>query len=249
MVTIRRADRGDAAGLARLAEVTFRDSFAATNDPADMEIHCSTNFGTEIQLREIQSPSLVTILGDDDGELVAFAQLRLRSPIECVPAEHPSELYRLYVMKRLHGLGMAHELMREVLDTVRMVASDRIWLGVWERNERALAFYRKFGFEVVGDHVFQFGRDPQRDLIMALEVGATHTALTCSCSGRAPAYHGRAACASFHAHAVRFMRQHAAAELRVRGGTDADTQSVASGRSPALHRAWSIAPRWWNEGC
>jgi ribosomal protein S18 acetylase RimI-like enzyme len=60
--------------------------------------------------------------------------------------------------------------MRAVLETVRTVGSDRIWLGVWERNGRALAFYRKFGFEVFGDHVFQFGRDPQRDLIMALEV-------------------------------------------------------------------------------
>jgi ribosomal protein S18 acetylase RimI-like enzyme len=170
MVTIRRADRGDAAALASLAERTFRDAFAATNDPVDMEIHCSTNFGPEVQLRDIQNPSLVTILGDDDGHLVAFAQLRLHSPIDCVLAKHPSELYRLYVMKRLHGLGIAHELMRAVLETVRTVGSDRIWLGVWERNGRALAFYRKFGFEVFGDHVFQFGRDPQRDLIMALEV-------------------------------------------------------------------------------
>jgi ribosomal protein S18 acetylase RimI-like enzyme len=78
----------------------------------------------------------------------------------------------LYVSQRWHGLGIAHEIMREVLATARLAASDRIWLGVWQRNERALAFYRKFGFEVVGDHTFQFGNDPQRDLVMALEVGA-----------------------------------------------------------------------------
>jgi diamine N-acetyltransferase len=171
MAVIRRADRRDAAALASLAERTFRDTFAAANDPADLELHCAKSFGAEIQLREIENPSLVTILGDENGELVAFAQVRLHSPTKCVSAEHPSELYRLYVAERWHGLGIAHELMKEVLEAVRIVASDRIWLGVWERNERAQAFYRKFGFEVVGDHVFELGRDPQRDLVMALEVG------------------------------------------------------------------------------
>jgi ribosomal protein S18 acetylase RimI-like enzyme len=136
-----------------------------------MELHCVQNFGAEMQLREIEDPNLVTIVGEEDGELVAFAQVRLHSPIECLSANRPSELYRLYVTKRWHGLGIAHELMREVLASVRLAASDRIWLGVWERNDRALAFYRKFGFEVAGDHAFLFGRDVQRDLVMAVDVG------------------------------------------------------------------------------
>jgi ribosomal protein S18 acetylase RimI-like enzyme len=153
--------------LAQLAERTFRDTFASTNDPADMLLHCSTSFGSEIQRREIENPSLVTLLGEEGGELIAFAQLRLDSPIECVAAKHPAQLCRLYVEHRWHGRGVAQELMNEVLATARLAASDRVWLGVWERNERAIAFYRKFGFEVVGDHAFQFGNDPQRDLVMA----------------------------------------------------------------------------------
>jgi ribosomal protein S18 acetylase RimI-like enzyme len=169
--TLRRACPHDAPALASFAERIFRDTFTAGNDPADMELHCSKNFGSEIQLREIENPNLVTILAETGGELMAFAQVRLHSAVECVSAKRPSELYRLYVSNRWHGRGIAHEVMKEVLTTVRRAASDRIWLGVWERNERALAFYRKFGFEVVGDHTFQFGSDPQRDLVMALKVG------------------------------------------------------------------------------
>jgi ribosomal protein S18 acetylase RimI-like enzyme len=172
MAIIRRAERDDGAALARLAERTFRDTFGSVNDPADMDAHCSRNFGSEIQLREIENPDLVTLLVEDEGELIAFAQIRLRSAIECVSAEYSSELYRLYVLSRWHGLGIAHELMKEVLDTVKRVGSDHIWLGVWERNDRALAFYRKFGFRGVGDHVFQLGRDSQRDLVMVLKVRA-----------------------------------------------------------------------------
>ena len=173
MATIRRASPHDAAGLACLAERTFRDTFTAGNNPADMGLHCSASFGAEIQLREIENPSYVTILGEEDGELVAFAQVRLRSPKECVPAKRPSELFRLYVLNQWHGGGIAHEVMNEVLAEAALAASDRIWLGVWEQNARALAFYRKFGFEIVGVHMFLFGNDLQRDLVMALEVNGS----------------------------------------------------------------------------
>jgi ribosomal protein S18 acetylase RimI-like enzyme len=170
MATIRRAVPDDAVALASLAERTFRDAFSSENDPVDMELHCSKNFGSEIQLREIQNPDMITLLGEENGELIAFAQVRLHSAIECVTAKRPSELRRLYVSSGWHGRGVAHELMKKVLATVSRVASDRIWLGVWERNGRALAFYRKVGFDVVGDQVFELGSDSQRDLVMAMEV-------------------------------------------------------------------------------
>jgi ribosomal protein S18 acetylase RimI-like enzyme len=136
-----------------------------------MERHCKVNFSSEIQRREIENPNLVTLLSEESGGvLIGFAQVRLDSAIECVLARRPSELHRLYVLNRWHGLGVASELMREVLTTAERAASDRIWLGVWERNSKAIAFYRKFGFEVVGDHIFRLGSDPQRDLVMALDL-------------------------------------------------------------------------------
>ncbi len=41
-----------------------------------------------------------------------------------------------------------------------------LWLGVWERNDRAHAFYEKCGFADVGEHIFLFGTDPQTDRVM-----------------------------------------------------------------------------------
>ena len=60
--------------------------------------------------------------------------------------------------------------MNEVLRLARERAADHLWLGVWEHNPRAIAFYRKYGFREVGEHVFQLGRDPQRDLILVRSV-------------------------------------------------------------------------------
>jgi len=60
--------------------------------------------------------------------------------------------------------------MKACLDDVEGRGADVVWLGVWERNPRAISFYKKFGFIEVGDHVFPLGNDPQRDIVMARPV-------------------------------------------------------------------------------
>jgi len=72
------------------------------------------------------------------------------------------------VLADWHGHGVAQELMTASIAEARRRRADAIWLGVWERNPRALAFYRRCGFVEVGDHVFPLGNDPQRDLVMVL---------------------------------------------------------------------------------
>jgi ribosomal protein S18 acetylase RimI-like enzyme len=109
-------------------------------------------------------------LADDAGTLVGFAQLGWGSRTPSVTALRPVELQRLYVTRPAHGTGVAHELMNEVLRLAREHAADHLWLGVWEHNPRAIAFYRKYGFREVGEHVFLLGRDPQRDLILVRSV-------------------------------------------------------------------------------
>jgi ribosomal protein S18 acetylase RimI-like enzyme len=170
MTAIRQATVADAGLLATLAEKTFRDTFVAENSTTDMNLHCTKNFSAEIQRREILDPNYVTILAGQDGEWVAFAQVRLHSPIHCVRAENPSELLRLYVATQWHGKGIAREVMSEALATAARSGADYIWLGVWEQNPKAIAFYRKCGFSAVGDRVFHVGDDPQRDLVMAMEI-------------------------------------------------------------------------------
>ena len=170
MVTIRPANSSDAAPLAEIAERTFRDAFAAHNSEEDIDLHCARNFGAEIQSGEISNPKLTTLLAEIAGELVGFAQLRLTHSASCVKGDQPAELNRIYVASEWHGRGVAHELMRAVFAAAARAESDCIWLGVWERNFKAIAFYRKYGFRVVGGHPFVLGRDRQRDLIMVTQV-------------------------------------------------------------------------------
>ncbi len=91
-------------------------------------------------------------------------------PSSSVRAERPAELHRIYVASEWHGRGVAGDLMRQVIAAAVESGADCVWLGVWEHNPRAIAFYRKFGFRVVGDHSFMLGNDRQRDLILAAQL-------------------------------------------------------------------------------
>jgi diamine N-acetyltransferase len=99
-------------------------------------------------------------------DLVAFAQLRTRKPPACVVAGRPLEIQRFYVLNEWHGKRLAHDLMTAVIERAVQQGADQVWLGVWEHNPRAIAFYRKWGFSEVGEQIFPLGTDPQRDIVM-----------------------------------------------------------------------------------
>lgn len=167
MIGIRPARSSDAEPLAAIAERTFREAFAGGNSAESISLHCAQKFSAEIQGKEIADPQVITLLAEVAGELVGFAQLRLEQPADCVSGDRPSELHRIYVSSHWHGRGVAGKLMRAVSAAAARAGSDGIWLGVWEHNPRAIAFYRKCGFSVVGEHTFMLGRDRQRDLILS----------------------------------------------------------------------------------
>ena len=109
---------------------------------------------------------MITLLSDHGDELAGFAQLHWSKAPGCVQGSSPSEIQRLYVASQWHGKGIAQALMAACIKELKERGSDVVWLGVWECNPRAIAFYRKLGFVERGDHVFSLGSDPQRDIIM-----------------------------------------------------------------------------------
>ena len=149
-----------------MAEATFRHTFTSVNTSEDLDCHCRTSYGETIQADEIAEPNRMTLLSEHGERLVGFAQLRQGKAPIYVTAEAPAEIQRLYVIGEFHGTGVAQELKSVCLAETMISGSDVAWLGVWERNPKAIAFYRKFAFQEVGEHVFQLGNDAQRDLVM-----------------------------------------------------------------------------------
>ena len=167
-MTIRRGEPRDAAVLADLARTTFYDTFASTNDAADMALHLQRAYGVPQQTAELRDSGISTLLVERDGAAIAYAQIRDHHAPECVKGPATVELWRFYVHRDWHGRGVAQALMDRVKVEARQRGARTLWLGVWERNDRARAFYAKCGFADVGEHIFLFGTDSQTDRVMSL---------------------------------------------------------------------------------
>lgn len=166
-LSVRRAVATDAERLAAFAERSFVEQFGVDNTPENMREHVGRSFGPALQHAELVDPAMVTLVGEIDGALVAFAQLRRGAEPDCVTGPSPIELYRFYVDRPWHGSGIARRLMGSVDDAARAQGGRTLWLGVWEHNPRAIAFYTKAGFVDVGSQPFMLGADPQTDRVMA----------------------------------------------------------------------------------
>ena len=171
---IRRATLDDAATLAAFGVRVFIDTFGDANKPDDLREYIESTYGVAQQAEEIGDTDMATWLVERDGALIGFAQLsRKRLPPQPVGA-NPVEIYRFYVEHAAHGTGVAQALMSASFAQARDWVADVVWLGVWEHNPRAMAFYRKFGFVDVGSMDFFVGPDRQTDRVYVLPLaGAT----------------------------------------------------------------------------
>lgn len=175
-LTIRLATFADAQRVADLAARTFRQTYAGTLDAIELERHIERTFHERIQRDELTDPARRTLLlheaGDSERDLadLGYAQLR-RTPGQvpaCLRAACPIELQRFYLEVGAIGRGLGRRLMDAVKAAAVEAEADVLWLCVWEHNPPAIAFYRKCGFEEVGETGFPFGSALLRDLVMRL---------------------------------------------------------------------------------
>lgn len=169
-LTLRIATPADAALLAELGERTFRETFAADNRPEDMAAYLASHYSPALQERELREPHRFFLIAEVGGAPAGFALLEEVKPEPGVPGGRPLHVARLYVDKPFHGAGVGAALMQRCLDEARARGHDVLWLGVWERNFRARAFYARWGFTEVGETMFPLGGDIQRDLVLAISL-------------------------------------------------------------------------------
>jgi ribosomal protein S18 acetylase RimI-like enzyme len=163
---IRGGNTADAEALAAFAARTFTETFGRDNNLEDLAAHLAAAYGIEQQAHELSDPAWSTLLVHADGHLIAYAQLRRGVMPACIVQPDAVELHRFYVDQPWHGRAVAAALMAAVRDAACALGARHLWLGVWERNPRAIAFYRKSGFVDVGSHHFLVGADRQTDRVL-----------------------------------------------------------------------------------
>ena len=167
---IRYGTTDDAKMLSELGAKTFYDTFARDNTPANIEAYLKASFSPEIQFNELSEPDNIFLIIESENKPIGYAQLILNSKDKSINRTKPLEIRRIYASKEYQGKGVGKELMQATIREARQRGCDCVWLGVWEKNQRAIDFYKKWGFREVGTHLFSVGDDPQNDYVMELEL-------------------------------------------------------------------------------
>ena len=154
---IRIATVEDVPVLCRLGAATFRETYAALSDPREVDEYADEHFTAERVQAWFRKPCARTLLAFVHGEPAGYAHLRHAKVPACVADRKAIELSRLYLLAAAQGTGLGGALMDAALAQADALEARTVWLGAYDRNVKALAFYARRGFEQVGTHEFEFG--------------------------------------------------------------------------------------------
>lgn len=164
---LRVATPDDAERVCVLGARLFEQTFGPDNTASDMADYLAHAFVPAKWRIEIEDPNRLIWIAEEDGVDFGYVSLVRDTRVEGVTGARTTEVERIYVDRSLHGGGLGRRLMQTCVEQAVAWNSDELWLAVWQRNARAIAFYEKNGFRIVGQTTFQLGSDLQHDFVMA----------------------------------------------------------------------------------
>jgi ribosomal protein S18 acetylase RimI-like enzyme len=168
--TLRYATTDDAELVADISRQTFYDTFAADNTAEDMAKFLDEQFTKGRLMLEVGAPENVFLLAYHHHEIAGYVKLREGKKPAGLQSQTAIEIARLYVLKSFIGKGVGQLLMQAALTIAKEKEKEVIWLGVWEKNHRAIRFYTTWGFQKFDECDFLLGNDLQRDWLMQRSV-------------------------------------------------------------------------------
>jgi ribosomal protein S18 acetylase RimI-like enzyme len=163
---IQYATKDDAALIADISRQTFYETFASQNTKEDMDKFIHEQFTKELLMKEVGAKDNIFLLAFDDNEVAGYARLRQNNIPPGLGTSNAIEIARIYAATSQIGKGVGKALMQKCIEIALEEGKEVVWLGVWEKNERAIQFYQKCGFQKFAQHEFILGNDVQQDWLM-----------------------------------------------------------------------------------
>ncbi|MBL7827998.1 MAG: GNAT family N-acetyltransferase [Saprospiraceae bacterium] len=169
-IRIDLVTQGEMETLQQIGRQTFFETFSADNSEENMKKYLEEGFSLEKLTAEFEDNNTRLYFARIDRQVVGYLKLNFGAAQTELKDDTAVEIERIYVLKEFHGKQVGQALYEKAIQVAREAKAAYVWLGVWEKNERAIQFYRKNGFVEFGQHVFKLGDDEQLDLMMRLEL-------------------------------------------------------------------------------
>lgn len=152
--------------LQDISQKTFLETFSVYNTEENMATYLRDSLSIEKLEKEMAQPGSQFYFAKKNERIIGYLKLNTGAAQNELKEDNALEIERIYVLSEFHGKGVGQSLYQEAITIAREKNVDYVWLGVWEHNNRAIAFYNKNGFEVFDRHLFRLGDDVQTDYMM-----------------------------------------------------------------------------------
>ncbi len=169
-ITINRLSEQDLQPLIFISKKTFDDTFRPDNKDYIIDHYLETSFTEEKMKAQLNNPNSEFYFAYSDNDVAGYLKININDAQTEAMGEDTLEIERIYVDNRYQKQGIGKHLYNKAIERAKYYHLKKVWLGVWEHNQNALAFYNRMGFKHIDSHVFQMGDEAQTDFIMELKI-------------------------------------------------------------------------------
>lgn len=165
-IDIKKCTLKDSRKLQEISYETFNETFKHQNSPENMEAYLEKAFNLEQVEKELSNTSSHFFFVYVDNKIAGYLKVNTDDAQSEEMGDESLEIERIYIKNNFQKHGLGKYLFNKAIDMAMEHNKKKIWLGVWEKNENALIFYKKMGFVQTGAHSFYMGNEEQVDFIM-----------------------------------------------------------------------------------
>jgi ribosomal protein S18 acetylase RimI-like enzyme len=169
-IKIKKVTLADIVQLQEIGRRTFAETFSSTNTEENMKAYLEDGFSNAKLSAELDNPNSEFYFGTLNNTVIGYLKINFGLAQTELKDDKALEIERIYVLQEFHGKKVGQLLYDQAIHLAKEKKADYVWLGVWEKNHRAIQFYTKNGFVEFDQHIFVLGDDEQTDIMMRLEL-------------------------------------------------------------------------------
>jgi ribosomal protein S18 acetylase RimI-like enzyme len=170
IIKISRVTSADINQLQAIGRKTFVEAFADQNSEQDIQTYLDKNLSISELSKELNNINSAFYFATLDNKIIGYLKINFGQAQTELKEKSTLEIERIYVLQEFHGKKVGQALLKKAIDIANSSAKEYVWLGVWEKNLRAIHFYKKNGFIEFDKHIFKLGNDEQTDIMMRLKL-------------------------------------------------------------------------------
>lgn len=170
IINIKKVELNEIDDLQKISRQTFAETFASENSSDNMIVYLDQELSSKKLMSELSNINTEFYFVKCANKVIGYLKLNFERSQTEIQDEKAVEIERIYVLKEFHGKNIGQLLYDKAIQIARQKNADYVWLGVWEKNPRAIRFYQKNGFVAFDKHLFKLGDDEQTDIMMKLKL-------------------------------------------------------------------------------